>query len=221
MQATRQEILNYLQRNGRATVRELGQLLSLTSTGVRQHLTVLERDGMVIAHEERGRVGRPALVYVLSEQAERLYPKLYDLLSNAILDEVKARSGPAGVLALLKGASERLVEPFLDRVQGKTLADRVRETAAIMGGQGLVVDYETCGEGEFLLHECTCPFTRVAQRHPAVCALEVNMVSRLTGGDAKLTTSLLRGDRACTYRIRARDGQAVASLPRVGLAAGS
>ena len=41
IQATRQQILEYLQRHGRATVKDLGNLLGLTSTGIRQHLTVL------------------------------------------------------------------------------------------------------------------------------------------------------------------------------------
>ncbi|GAF88364.1 unnamed protein product, partial [marine sediment metagenome] len=75
IQSTRQQILQYLQRHGRATVKELGSLLSLTSTGIRQHLTVLERDGLVDAREERGRVGRPTLVYSLTEKADALFPK--------------------------------------------------------------------------------------------------------------------------------------------------
>ena len=53
MQATRQQILDYLRREGRVTVKELDRLLGLTSTGIRQHLTVLERDGLVEAFEER------------------------------------------------------------------------------------------------------------------------------------------------------------------------
>ena len=51
MQSTRQQILEYLQRHGRGTVKELGELLDLTSTGIRQHLTVLERDGLVEVHD--------------------------------------------------------------------------------------------------------------------------------------------------------------------------
>ena len=56
MQATRQQILDYIRRQGRATVKDLDGYLSLTSTGVRQHLTVLEREGLVAAQEKRGRV---------------------------------------------------------------------------------------------------------------------------------------------------------------------
>jgi len=82
MQSTRRQILEYLQRHGRGTVKELGQLLGLTSTGIRQHLTVLERDGLVDVREERGHVGRPTLVYSLTEKADALFPKTYDVLVN-------------------------------------------------------------------------------------------------------------------------------------------
>src|SRR3972149_1576785 len=93
MQSTRQSILQYLQRHGRATVKELGQLLGLTSTGIRQPLTVLERDGLVEAHEERGRVGRPTLVYSLTDEADALFPKRYDMLAGVILEEIRSEDG--------------------------------------------------------------------------------------------------------------------------------
>ena len=93
MQTTRQEILDHLQKHGRATVKELGQLLGLTSTGIRQHLTVLERDGLVLAREERGRVGRPTLVYSLTDKAESLFPRGYDELANPLLEELRGGRG--------------------------------------------------------------------------------------------------------------------------------
>src|SRR3972149_10022707 len=93
MQSTRQHILEYLQRQGRATVKELGSLLGLTSTGIRQHLTVLERDGLVDSREERGRVGRPTPVYSLTEKADSLFPQSYALLAGVILDEIRGSDG--------------------------------------------------------------------------------------------------------------------------------
>jgi predicted ArsR family transcriptional regulator len=73
MQSTRQQILEYLQRHGRGTVKELGSLLGLTSTGIRQHLTVLERDDLVEAREERGRV---AHTHLLMTEGRRSFPVL-------------------------------------------------------------------------------------------------------------------------------------------------
>src|SRR4030067_620188 len=93
MQSTRQQILEYMQRHGRATVKELGALLGLTSTGIRQHLTVLERDGLVDAREERGRVGRPTLVYSLTEKADALFPQTYDALAAVLPEAIRCSPG--------------------------------------------------------------------------------------------------------------------------------
>src|SRR3989337_2755393 len=117
MQSTRGRILEYLQRHGRGTVKELGLLLSLTSTGIRQHLTVLERDGLVEAREERGRVGRPTLVYSLTEKADGPFPKTYDLLAGVLLEEVRASEGNEKLHQLLHRVAGRLASPYVERVE--------------------------------------------------------------------------------------------------------
>ncbi len=201
MQTTRQQILEHLQRHGRATVKELGQILHLTSTGIRQHLTVLERDGLVAAREERGRVGRPTLVYTLTEKAESLFPRSYDELATALLEEIRASEGSERLYALLHRVAQRMAESFWERVQGKSLAERVEETAAILREQGCLVDWEQ-RDGEYFLHEFTCPFSKVAKHDSAVCTLHLDLVRLLTSADTRLVRSVLRGERACTYRIR-------------------
>lgn len=110
MQATRRQILEHLRKHGQATVKDLGSVLGLTSTGIRQHLTVLERDGLVHAREERGHVGRPALVYSLSEAGESLYPKMYDELANAVLEEAHAAAGSEKFQSVLRRVAVRFAE---------------------------------------------------------------------------------------------------------------
>jgi predicted ArsR family transcriptional regulator len=201
MQSTRQRILEYLQRQGRGTVKELGQLLGLTSTGIRQHLTVLERDGLVDAREERGRVGRPTLVYSLTGKADGLFPKTYDMLANVLIEEIRSTDGNEKLHQVMQSVAVRLAEPFMERVDGKALPERVEETARIIEEQGCMADISE-KDGVFFIDEYTCPFPKTAQQDRAVCALHVEFVRILSGGDAKLTRSLMRGERACTYRIR-------------------
>ena len=203
MQSTRQHILEYLQRQGRATVKELGSLLGLTSTGIRQHLTVLERDGLVDAREERGRVGRPTLVYSLTEKADALFPKTYDALATVLLEEIRCSQGNERLHDLLHKVAERMAAPYVERIEGRPLPERVRETARIMEEQGCLVEVREADDGEYYIDEFTCPFPKVAQQDRSVCALHVDFVRVLTGGDTRLTQSLLRGERACCYRIRA------------------
>jgi predicted ArsR family transcriptional regulator len=202
MQSTRQQILEYLQRHGRGTVKELGSLLGLTSTGIRQHLTVLERDGLVEAREERGRVGRPTLVYSLTGKADALFPKTYDLLATVLLEEMRATDGNEKLHQTLQRVARRLANPSRHRVDGKPLAERVKQTAAVLEEQGCMTDWKEGEEGEFYIDEYTCPFPKIAERDRAVCALHVEFVRSLTGADTRLTRSLMRGERACTYRIR-------------------
>jgi predicted ArsR family transcriptional regulator len=201
MQATRQQILDFIRRNGRATVKELDGYLSLTSTGVRQHLTVLEREGLVEAHEERGRVGRPALVYRLTDSGDALYPKSYDQLANILIEEVRDLVGGQALQTLLRRAATRFAEPYRERLDGKPLAERVSEASAIIRERGCLADSVEDGEG-WLIRQYTCPFPKVAGQNSCVCSLDVEFVRQLVGTDARLTTSLLRDDPACTFRIR-------------------
>ena len=203
MQATRQEILDYLRRQAEATVRELGSLLNLTATGIRQHLTVLERDGLVVAHESRGRIGRPALVYALTAAGSALYPNRYDELSNLLLDEIQAIAGTKGLQSVVMRVASRSAEQYADRLSGTDLATRVAETTAIINERGCLAEWTAGEDGSYLIDQYTCPFPNVAAIHSSVCALDVEFVRQLTGGDARLVRSLLRGDQCCSYRVRA------------------
>jgi len=204
MQATRQEILDYIRRHGEATVRSLASVLHLTSTGIRQHLSVLERDGLVHVQETRGRIGRPALVYSLTPAGDALFPNRYDDLSNLLLDEVRALAGTKGLQAVLMRVAHRSAEPYRARMQPKKLPQRIEETVAVINERGCLADASTrdADADEFLINQYTCPFPNVARLHRGVCAMEVEFIKQLTGGDVRLTNSLLRGDACCTYRVR-------------------
>lgn len=208
MQATRQDILDLLRKRHHATVREIGEQLPLTPTGIRQHLTVLERDGLVAAREERGHVGRPALVYQLTPKGDALYPKRYDELAIALIEEARGQLGPQALQQLMRNAAARFAAPFMSRMDGKDLGGRVEELTLILTERGSVAG---CAQedGEYFVRQHTCPYWAVATKNSAVCALDVQFMRQLAGADARLTTSLLRGDDCCTFRLReaAPDGR--------------
>ncbi|MGD8822853.1 MAG: ArsR family transcriptional regulator, partial [Anaerolineales bacterium] len=112
MQETRKNILEYLQHHGSACVHELAEHLALSVGTVRHHLNVLERDDLVENQEIRHGVGRPKLVYTLSPAGLETFPKKYDWLSNALLDELKARLDPSLVSSVLRGIARRVLEKY-------------------------------------------------------------------------------------------------------------
>jgi DeoR family transcriptional regulator, suf operon transcriptional repressor len=202
MQGTRQEILDYIHRHGDATVRDLATLLHLTPTGIRQHLAVLQREDLIAVRETRGRVGRPALVYSLSDSGGALFPSRYDELSRLLMDEIRSLAGSKGLQSVLMRVAGRSAEPYASRVHDLPLKERVEEACNIINERGSVADSRGNGTDEYLINQYTCPFPNVARTNSGVCALEVEFVKHLTGGDARLVRSLLRGDKCCTYRIR-------------------
>ena len=74
MQQTRWEIVQTLKRSGGSTVEELARAHSLAPMTVRQHLGVLERDGLMAISLRRNGPGRPARLYALSDSGEELFP---------------------------------------------------------------------------------------------------------------------------------------------------
>lgn len=212
MQATRQQILDYLRARDGGSIRDLGAHLKLTPTGVRQHLTILEREGLVLSREVRGRVGRPALVYSLTEAGEDSYQKRYDRLSNALIDELSAsgiapRDSEAG-----GGFVERVARPLADPWRAELALlepeQRVRAVCGILGEQDVLADWEReANDGDsgevFLLHQRTCPYPEVARHNPAICEIDEAFMRSLTGLDVSLVGCQLDGAGHCTYRLSA------------------
>ena len=205
MQASRQQILDHLRVAGEANVRDLAGHLGLTSTGVRQHLTVLAREGYIASRELRGKVGRPALAYSLTAPGEALYPKAYDRLARALLTAAHETLDSSAFAALLGRAARPLAAPHLDALEGLGPAERVEAACSVLRDWDLIADWERDGDGAFLLHERTCPYLEVARQDPATCVVDVAFITELTGMHAELTCCQMRGDDVCTYRMLPAD----------------
>ena len=79
---TRERILVLLRRHGRLSAPRLAELLELTPVGVRRHLALLERDGLVDATIEKAKRGRPTAVYRLTDAGLETFPRHYDEVAS-------------------------------------------------------------------------------------------------------------------------------------------
>lgn len=200
MQSTRWEILQVLQRKGKATIRDLSDQLGLTSTGVRQHLTLLQRDNLVSCTEERGAIGRPHYLFALTEAGQALFPRSYDLLADWLLEEVRQTEGTERLTEILRRMGARLAAPHLPRLEGKSQRERVEEVVRILQSMGIMAEGQET-DGSYTITVFTCPYHSVVSKHPEVCTMELEWAERLTGAPARITQCWLRGADACTYLI--------------------
>src|ERR1041385_4295415 len=105
--STRGQIVTLL-RTAPATVEDLAEKLSLSDNAVRAHLATLERDGLVRQSGLRRGPRKPHFTYVLTEDADKLFPKAYDALLNQLLAVLKTRLEPAEIEAVLREVGRAL-----------------------------------------------------------------------------------------------------------------
>lgn len=204
MQATRWEILEILKETGQATVDELAQQLGLAPITVRYHLAILENKGLITAGRMRGQVGRPPLVYSLTEAAEELFPKKYHLLADRLLAEVKTLIGENQLEAMFQRMAEDISSEHAPRLSGKSIEERLTALVDLLGDEGFLARWERSGD-QYILVETSCPYRYVGQRHPEVCNLDLSLITDVLEAPVTRSTCMVRGDEVCTFYVLAED----------------
>jgi predicted ArsR family transcriptional regulator len=179
-ESTRGRMVTLLRRSGR-TVEDLAGALGLTANGVRAHLAVLERDGIV---RQRGSVrrgsggGKPAYVYELTLEAEDLFPKAYEPALSRLLEVLTERLGLEESEALLRSVGRRLVEGRV--VPTDSTRARLEAAAGVLNELGGLAELEE-QDGTLVIRGYGCPLAAVTPDHPEACRLAEALVAEVAG----------------------------------------
>lgn len=196
-------ILQYIQRRGKATIKELEDVLGVSTTAVREHLAHLQASGFVATSTMRYGPGRPRLVYTLTDKAQSLFPKHYDLLIHLILQELAAEGGREKVMALLERVGGRMVEEYAGRVHGADIQARLDELRQVLEAKGIPAEVQPSGTS-FSIH--SCPYFDVAQAHGEVCSMEQQMFEQVLGEKIILEQTIREGHHSCCFALQKDDG---------------
>jgi predicted ArsR family transcriptional regulator len=172
---TRGQLILLLRRTDQ-TVEELAQALKLTDNAVRAHLATLERDGLVEQQGMRRGGGKPAFVYTLTAEAERLFPKAYEPVLNQLLDVLGDARSPAEVEELLDTTGRRLA----GTAPAGDLPTRLRVATETLNALGGLANLQEA-EASYQIHGQRCPLGALVQEHPQMCRLAQALVSQLAG----------------------------------------
>lgn len=198
---TRQSILQLLRRHSKMTALELSDALNIGAVGIRQHLALLERDGLVQIAGLRRNVGRPSHLYTLTVEAEAIFPKRYENLALDVINYMVEISGPHAVEELLSRRREDLFRMIAPCLQGKERTEQIAELTQRLIEQGYMCEYEQQPDGSFMLTEYNCPVDCVARQHPQICDQELRLYEDLLGTPIIRETTIALGSHCCSYRI--------------------
>lgn len=182
--------------------------MQLTGEAVRQQLLQLQREGWVEAKvnrsQERGRTGRPATSYKLTDAGDHLFPKNYDNLNIAVLDAVTEELGPEAAKNVLKRVSDERVAGTDPAIRELPLEKRVEILRGLYYEKDPYMDVEKTEDG-FLLVERNCPYLNTAMHRPALCSVSVNTLTRLLGVRVEREETFQGGAGRCVFHIYANE----------------
>lgn len=200
MKSTRERILQTLLNHPQSTINDLATAVGINAISVRHHLTSLQADSLVAAEEERHGVGRPRLVYALTEKGLERFPTRYLRLTNRLLDQMKESMPPAVINKLFSSMAADIASDYSQQTKSMSVEEKLEFIKGLLAQEGFSVEWEHQGS-EYLIHEITCPYYHVGQSHPEVCTVDQTLISEVLSIPAQKINCVLRGDTHCTYVI--------------------
>lgn len=206
---SRDRILLRLKTRGPQTAAQLAERLEVTPVAARQHLALLEEEGLVDYSEERRPVGRPARMWSLTEAGSARFPEGYADLTVDLLQSMREAFGEKGLAKLIETRTARTLAQYEEQLSSaKTLATRVRGLARLRTAEGYMAEVVRNKDGSYTLIENHCPICAAAKLCQGLCASELELFRAVLGPAHRIEREehIVDGSRRCTYRIETVKG---------------
>ena len=121
-------------------LRDLAAVMKISRMAVHKHLSSLQQRGLVEAIENRGRVGRPKMIYQLTSQSKTVFPKSYSAIATQALDFIERNMGKEGVEKVLRERQSELFDQYYERLKDLDFDRQVKELARIRDEEGYMAE---------------------------------------------------------------------------------
>ena len=198
---TRGEIVALLKKRAGITAGEIAKKLDLHSMTVRQHLSILEREGYIQHGREKIGRGRPVYLYKLIQEAEEsLFPRSYARFAISLLDTLAAMDGEEKVSQLLEHQMEAKISNHFKNVQNKSLAEKIQMLVVFLNEEGYMVEVEETPSA-YIIKEHNCALGTVAKKYRQLCQHELSLFKRLLDVPVERQCHRALGDSLCSYKV--------------------
>ncbi|HEY8291091.1 MAG TPA: ArsR family transcriptional regulator [Thermomicrobiales bacterium] len=202
MPETRRQIVTLLKKRGSARSEGIAEAIGVTVSGTRQHMTALERDGLIAHSDLRDGRGRPKFVYYLTPLADNLFPRNYADLTNELLEYVE-QADPALLDRIFDKRGARRLERAQQRTAGLSFPERVRVITELLDEDGYLAAFEAQPDGSYRIVEHNCAVMDVARKYGQACRTEIAFLrAALPDADVTRIAHMIAGQHVCAYDVR-------------------
>jgi predicted ArsR family transcriptional regulator len=201
MKNTKDKILQTLLRHPKITISEIAEAVGINAISVRHHLSNLEKEGLIAAEEERHGVGRPRLMYSLTQDGMERFPTKYLRLTTRLLAQMKETLPAPAVAKLFNQVAEDMAKEYAEQMKGLSMEERLDFVKTMLAQEGFTVEWEKKGK-EYQIHEISCPYYQIGIAHPEVCTVDQTLISKMLALPANKVQCILEGGAYCTYVVQ-------------------
>ncbi|MFM7716898.1 MAG: iron-sulfur cluster biosynthesis transcriptional regulator SufR [Microcystis sp.] len=204
--STKDDILQYLLKNGQSTAQDLAEELSISPQATRRHLKDLEGEGLIEYFAVQNKIGRPQHIYRLSRQGRGRFPHNYDNFAVSFLNTLVETVGEQQVGEILKKQWQRKAAEYQLRLGKGSLGERMRKLLEIRQEEGYMAELVALeAENSYVLAEHHCAIAEVAGSYPSICGHELEMFALLLPDcTIERTHWINQGEQRCGYLIKSK-----------------
>jgi len=195
----RLKIINTLKRTQGLSVGELATKLQMSYMGVKQHCVSLQTEGFLDVWRRPVPLGRPEMLYRLTEQAHELFPTTSNQTTVELLQAASKLYGPSAPEKLLFQTFQQKTEGYLSRVKGDTLQEKAKSLVKLRDAEGYMAELET--EEGLRIIEHHSPIRDLVQAFPIVNRFETELFQRLLRVSVRREEKTASGLYCCIFHI--------------------
>lgn len=209
--STKQDILQLLLKQERATAQELAEALEISPQAIRRHLKDLETEGLIEYKSVQVGMGRPQHVYHLSRKGRDRFPNHYGEFAVSLLDTLTQTLGYEEASSILRLQWQRKALEYREKVGKGTVQERVAKLVELRRSEGYMAEWYAVEPrslsdrvaDRFILKEHNCAISNVAESFPNVCGHELEMFAAvLPDCTVERTHWINEGEHQCGYLIK-------------------
>ncbi len=196
----RLEILNSLKRSKGLSVNELVRKMKMSYMGIKQHCMTLQRDGYLDTWRRPQKMGRPEMVYRLTQRTHDLFQSDSNRLTLDLLEAAREIHGANAPEKLLYNIYGKKTEALKSKVRGADIAERAKWLAKVRDSEGYMAEFMTEEkEGGPQILECHSPILNLLEKYPIVRRLEQDLFEAVLGTKVRREETRNSGNYECAF----------------------
>ncbi len=200
---SQRHLLELIKKRGHLTLNEAVNITELAKTTLREHFTVLEKDGYLTSNRRREGRGRPQLVYTLTEDGHKLFPSNDDKILRELLHYLKFTGHDSLISEFFTHYWDIRYKEIRHRIamsEDQSINNQIKILENILEEQGFMPEIELT-DNQVKIQECNCPFTETIKETRLPCKLEALFFEKILEADLKRVSHIASGSTSCVYEL--------------------